>query len=95
MEQVPASRQLPHHLAGLDVLQAHGAQGAPPGLAAVAALRATRARPRVGEADRGGEDGEQEQRRGGDDDAVAGEGAVIGVGARRRWPSAVQEAEHP
>jgi hypothetical protein len=50
VEQVPARRQLPHHLAGLDVLQAHGAQRAPPGLAAAAAaLRATRGGARVGE----------------------------------------------
>jgi hypothetical protein len=153
VEQVPARRQLPHHLAGLHVLQAHGAQRAPPGLAAPAAAAALRVghvgerrqdidcrrrarhaaagpprrRPhgrkpcrgavvpappveaaheaerrgdsagegaRLGDADRGGEDGEQEQRRAGDDDAVAGEVAVVGGGAWRRRPS-LELVGHP
>ncbi|BAS77891.1 Os02g0248300, partial [Oryza sativa Japonica Group] len=47
VEQVPARRQLPHHLAGLDVLQAHRAQRAPPRLAsAAAAVVGRRARVR-------------------------------------------------
>lgn len=142
VEQVAARRQLPDHLAGLDLLQAYRAECESSGLAAT--FRATRGRARVRErrqrvdgrineatrragargwrrhrrgqcrsssvccaptrdiagsaehhrdsagegarlddADRGSEYGEQEQRRGGHDDAIADEGAAVGPDTRR------------